>query len=473
MNRNGSRGRAGAGTTGRSNSSRGARSRSARYPKLRPGPGLSAGDVAAHQRGRLQEAMVELVAEHGYNGFAVATLSNHANVSKRDFYKHFAGKEECFLATYDSIVSHSVRGILAAAEGEEEWRERLRLGFLAFAGQIANSPDTARLALIEVFAAGPISVEPMLHTSRLFEALVAKNSAFADGGPRLPRLVVKGIVAGGGWMARARLLSGHVREPALDGGELLEWALSFCDGDVVRLRGLGVTETPPLPSAAAEMPLVNERALILAATARLASEGGYAALTVPRVRATAGVSKRSFDAHFEGVADCFLATLEMLGGRTLAAAAPCYLMADDWASGVHRMIAGLCRYLACDPTFTSLAFPEVFSPDLGAIQWRSEMTARLAAMLRRGAPPEQQPSRFAAEASVGAIWGVIHHFVAIGRSAQLPIATPMLSYIALAPALGGAAAVDMILAEEGENANAGVAPNDGNFQHSIDRNHFA
>lgn len=473
MGRNGSRGRAGARATGRSNSSRGARSRSGRYPKLRPGPGLSAEAVAAHQRVRLQEAMVELVAEHGYDGFAVATLSNHASVSKRDFYKHFAGKEECFLAAYDGIVSDSVRGILAATEGEEEWRERLRLGFLAFAAQIADSPDTARLALIEVFAAGPVAVERMLRTSRLFEALVAKNFAFAAGGPVLPRLVVKGIVAGGDRMAQAQLLSGNVREPALDGGELLEWALSFRDDDVARLRGLGIAEAPPLPPAAAETPpLVNERALILAATARLASEGGYAALTVPRVRASAGVSRRSFDTHFEGVADCFLATLEMLGGRTLAAAAPFYLTADDWASGVHRMIASLCRYLACDPTFTNLAFSAVFSPGLEAIQWRSEMTARLATMLRRGAPAEQQPSRFAAEASVGAIWGVIHHFVAIGRSAQLPIAAPMLSYIALAPALGGAAAVDLILTEDGEDADADATPSAGSFQHSIDRNRF-
>jgi AcrR family transcriptional regulator len=416
--------------------------------------------------------MVELVAEHGYDGFAVATLSNHASVSKRDFYKHFAGKEACFLATYDSIVSRSVRGILAAVEGEEEWRERLRLGFLAFAGQVASSPEAARLALVEVFAAGPIAVEPMLRTSRLFESLVAENLAFADGTPRLPRLVVKGIVAGGGRMARAQLLSGHVGAPALEGGELLEWALSFRDDDVVRLRGLGAAAATALPVAAAEMPLADERALILAATARLASEGGYATLTVPRVRATAGVSRRSFDIHFEGVADCFLATLEMLGGRTLAAAAPLYLMADDWASGIHRTIASLCRHLACDPTFTSLAFSK-FSPSPEAIQWRSETTARLATLLRRGAPPEQQPSRFAAEASVGAIWGVIHHFVAIGHGAQLPLAAPVLSYIALAPALGGAAAVDVILAEDGERADADVASGPREFHHSIDRNHFA
>jgi AcrR family transcriptional regulator len=159
---NGSRGRAGA---GRSNSSRGARSRSARYPPLKPGPGLSTEDVAAHQRGRLHEAMVELVAEHGYDAVSVVTLTNRARISKRDFYKLFAGKEECFLAAYDLIVSRSVRGILAAAEGEEEWRERLRLGLLAFVGQIAASPDAARLALVETFAAGAVAVERMLRTN--------------------------------------------------------------------------------------------------------------------------------------------------------------------------------------------------------------------------------------------------------------------------------------------------------------------
>jgi hypothetical protein len=41
---------------------------------------------------------------------------------------------------------------------------------------------------------------------------------------------------------------------------------------------------------------------------------------------------------------------------------------------------------------------------------------------------------------------VIHHFVASGTGEQLPIAAPVLSYLALAPAIGGAAAVDAIIA---------------------------
>jgi AcrR family transcriptional regulator len=398
--------------------------------------------------------MIELVAEHGYNAVSVEELTSRARISKRDFYKLFAGKEECFLAAYDIIVSHSVRGIVAAAEGGEEWRERLRLGFLAFADQITSSPEAARLALVEAFAAGAVAVERMQRTNRLFEVLVEKNFALADDAPRLPPLVVKGIVDGGSRLARARLLSGHPRQLALDGGELLQWALSFCDDDVVRLRGLGAAGVPPLPEAAPVMPLEDERALILAATAKLARKEGYATLTVPRVRAAAGVSRRSFDTHFEGVADCFLATLETLSDRTLAAAASFYLTADDWASGVHRMIVDLCRHLARDPTFTGLAFLEVFSPAPEAIQWRSEMIAKLATMLRRGAPPSRRPSEFAAEASIGAMWGVIHHFVATGRGTQLPVAAPALSYLALAPALGAAAAVDVIVGEYGGPAGA-------------------
>jgi AcrR family transcriptional regulator len=389
--------------------------------------------------------MVELVAEHGYDAVAVAALSTHAGVSKRDFYKHFSGKEECFLAAYDSIVSQSARGILAAIEGESEWCERLRLGSLAFAGQIAGSPESARLALVEAFAAGAAAVERMQRTNQLFEALVAKNLALADGSPRLPPLVVKGVVAAGSRVARARLLSGPPRQPALDGGELMEWALSFCDDDVVRLQGLKVSRPPLPPPSPAVVAPEDERALILAATARLVGREGYATLTVPRIRAVAGVSRRSFDTHFEGVRDCFLATLGTLSDRTLATAAPFYFTADDWAAGIHRMIVDLCRRLAHDHAFAGLAFLEVFSPGFDAIHWRSEMIAKLAMELRRGAPSAWRPSQFAAEASIGAMWGVIHHFVATGRAARLPLAAPVLSYLALAPALGGAATIDVIV----------------------------
>lgn len=416
------------------------------YRKLKPGPGRSAEAVASHQRGRLQAAMVELVAEGGYNAVTVGLLVATAGVSKRDFYRRFSGKEECFLATYDEIIRSSLRGILAAAEGQEEWCDRLRKGFLAFANQIADSPEAAHLALVEVFAAGPVAQERMLRTNRLFEALVAKNFALADGGAQLPPLVVQGVVAGGARVARARLLSGHPRQLTLDGEELMDWALSFCDSSLARLRGLGGAGLPPTPArVGADLPPPgDERTMILAATAGLAMRAGYHELTVPRIRAAAGISRRSFDAHFDGVADCFLATVDLLVGRALAHAGAAYMDADDWPVGVHRMIVALCEQLATDPLLAKLAFLEVFSPGREAVAWRAELLAKLARLLRRGAPPAREPSQFAAEASVGAMWGVIHHHIAIGQTARLPAVAPTLSYLALVPAIGPAGAVDAI-----------------------------
>ncbi|HEX7278348.1 MAG TPA: TetR/AcrR family transcriptional regulator [Solirubrobacterales bacterium] len=389
--------------------------------------------------------MVELAAERGYDAVSVTALAKRARVSKRDFYKHFSSKEECFLATYDIVASHSLRGIHAAVDGEEERRERLRLGYLTFAGQIADNPEAARLALVEVFAVGAAAAKRRQRTGRLFETLAAASLAPPAGPPRLPRLLVKGIAAGCARLARGRLLSGEPRQLIRDEDELTKWVLSFCDEDVARLGGLGATGAAPLPVDGGQT-FGDERAMILSATARLASREGYATLTVPRVRAVAGVSGRSFYAHFDGVEDCFLATLETLGDRALAAAEPSYLTAGDWAGGVHHMVVRLCRQLAGDPDFSSLAFGEVYSPDPDADRWRNETIGRMATLLRRGAPPEQRPTPFAAEASIGAMWGVIHHFVASGSLEELPIAAPVLSYLALAPAIGGAAALDAMVA---------------------------
>jgi AcrR family transcriptional regulator len=395
--------------------------------------------------------MIDLVGEHGYADLTVAQLAKRARVSKRDFYKHFSGKEACFLASYDAVVDGLARAISAATEGEDDGRGRLRLGFLAFAAQISVNPKAAQLVLVEVYAVGAVAVERMSRTNRLFEALLA--GALAEEGMTLPRLLVKGIVAGCGRVAQARLLAGQPWQPALDGDELAKWALSLCDHEAARLRRLGVAASSramtadELPSG--EAPPGDERTLILAAMERLVRREGYATLTIQRLRVAAGVSRRSFDTHFEGMEDCFLATLGILSGRALTTAEPSFLSAGTWASGVNRMIGDVARFLARDRSFADIAFREAFSPDLALNRWRSEMIAKLGAMLGREAPPALRPSALASEASIGAMWGVIHHFVTVGRAGRLPTAAPVLSFIALAPVLGGEAAVDAIVAEAG------------------------
>jgi hypothetical protein len=64
----------------------------------------------------------------------------------------------------------------------------------------------------------------------------------------------------------------------------------------------------------------------------------------------------------------------------------------------------------------------------------------------RRLPQSRAPSRLAAEASVGAVWGIVHHHVTGGATHLLPGLADHATYIALAPVIGGEATVQVILA---------------------------
>ena len=65
---------------------------------------LAAETTAAHHRRRLYEATVALVNEHGYGATTVQEITAQAEVSTRDFYELFAGKQELVLEACDATI---------------------------------------------------------------------------------------------------------------------------------------------------------------------------------------------------------------------------------------------------------------------------------------------------------------------------------------------------------------------------------
>jgi AcrR family transcriptional regulator len=439
-------------------SGRGASASRASNPKLRVGrrgrDGPTDDEVASHQRARLYGAMVRAVAARGYGATTVRQLSALAGVSTRTLYELFsAGKQECFFSAYDAAIRRMARRVAVAYISERDRERRLARALEAFACEVCDEPQAARLVLVEVFAAGPAALERMEHAQRLFEGMVNLSFRQTTGGLATPPLLVKGVVAGGARVARVRLLAGRERElPALT-GELLEWALSYRSPAAATLESLGRAcgqGAAPAAVSAARGEHGNDRARILDAVAQLAARDGYAALTAAGIAAAAGVSRKRFDAHFDDVQGCFMAALEYLTTRACSYVAPAGTAGRDWPSAVHRALSALCTYIAADPLFARLAFVEVFALGPHGVRFREAGLARLAESFRASAPGGQRPSRLAAEASVGAIWGVVHHYVAHHASNRLPDIAPQLSFIALAPALGAEAAVQAILAEHAQ-----------------------
>lgn len=424
--------------------------------KLKAGPGRSPEGVAADQKARLHRATVELIAEGGHEGLTATAIAGAAGVSKRTFYEHFESKDDCFLATYDRIVHRTARAVLAARHGQKDWDGCLRAGFAAFAREVAERPLAARLALVDIFDAGPRGAERMRHTEGLFEALVLESFAGAEDGLVLSPMLAKAIVEGCTRVARARILAGREAELPGQSPELMLWALSLrhtSRHDLAPGPATPVLRRTPVPSPGhfrssppvdPAVLLDDERRMILRVAGTMAAEQGYGSLTVSRIRAAAGISRRRFDAHFDDTEDCFLAAVELIAGRSMAASRHAFLQADTWPRAVQCALDTLCARVADDPILVGLCFLEVDAAGHVAARWRTDYVSTLAAWLRGSAPPEQRPSMLEAEASVGAGWALMHHYVTTGRAPGLRELAPTLSFLVLAPVLGAGLAIEEI-----------------------------
>ena len=105
------------------------------------------------QRERLIAAMLNAAAELGYREANVQDVIERAGVSRPTFYEHFANKEDCFLAAFDTSAARLRAKVEAAAEnGGEVWRDRVRLGLEALLAFAMAEPDAARALIVEARA---------------------------------------------------------------------------------------------------------------------------------------------------------------------------------------------------------------------------------------------------------------------------------------------------------------------------------
>ena len=116
---------------------------------------LAREEVLASQRGRMLDAIAQVVAAKGYGATTVADVIAHAGVSRKTFYEHFRDKEDCFLAAYETGVEVLLATMRAADPGGEDMLARVRARVRAYLQTLDAEPGFARTFVIEVGAAGP------------------------------------------------------------------------------------------------------------------------------------------------------------------------------------------------------------------------------------------------------------------------------------------------------------------------------
>lgn len=123
-------------------------------------------------------AMVEAVAEKGYNATTIADVVASAGVSRATFYQLFDDKLACFVEA-NRIASRMMLGTLESAIGaisEIEGittEQRMNLLVERYLESITTFADFAKVFLVEVFSAGPDAVAHRLEQMEAFINLVA------------------------------------------------------------------------------------------------------------------------------------------------------------------------------------------------------------------------------------------------------------------------------------------------------------
>lgn len=151
-------------------------------------------------RRRLLDGLAASINERGYRESTVADVVRCAKTSKRTFYDHFAGKEECFAELLSANNDELVEALVAAVDPEAPWRDQVRQAVVAYVASIEANPAITLSWIRELPALGE-GARPMLRTSlsRLATALVAltDNPGFRRDGVQPMSATTAVILLGG------------------------------------------------------------------------------------------------------------------------------------------------------------------------------------------------------------------------------------------------------------------------------------
>lgn len=150
--------------------------------------GLPRAYVVRSRRERLLEAMVRVAAAKGYDAATVAEVAEFAGVDEDAFYADFEGKEECFLEAYDAVIDVLVAHVASAFEAASgrPWPERVGAGLRALVELLASEADIARMAMVEVTAAGDGARERYRAALARFAPFLEEGRVYSGRGEKLP-----------------------------------------------------------------------------------------------------------------------------------------------------------------------------------------------------------------------------------------------------------------------------------------------
>jgi len=151
-------------------------------------------------RRRLLDGLAAAISERGYRATTVADIVRYARTSKRTFYDHFAGKEQCFLDLLHADVERLAAEIDGAVDPDAGWQHQIRQAVAAYVDHIAARPAITLSWIRELPSLGAAARPVQRHGLTKLTALLidlTSSPGFRDVGlPPLTRPLAVILVGG-------------------------------------------------------------------------------------------------------------------------------------------------------------------------------------------------------------------------------------------------------------------------------------
>jgi AcrR family transcriptional regulator len=170
------------------------------------------------------DAMAGLTAEQGYEATKIADIVKRAGVARKTLYDNFEGKEEVFLAAFESAVEETIGQIEAACEASDgDWSSRVEAGMQAFLAYVEEHPDAARMCIVEAVSATPAASARYEEALQRFVELLRGNGPASTG---LPATTEETLVGGVAWILHQQIRRGGAEQATELLPQLREFVLS-------------------------------------------------------------------------------------------------------------------------------------------------------------------------------------------------------------------------------------------------------
>lgn len=165
----------------------------------------SLGPTAKAQRARILQAMVEVVAERGFQATSVRLVSQRAGVSNRTFYELFGQLESCFMEVLDEGAERAKELMCQAFASAHFWIDGVRSSLAALLILLESEPRRARVWQLEALAAGAWALERRMQHMEMLRLIAIRHWTSSREWQDL-ELASEGAMAAVGGVLHSRLL---------------------------------------------------------------------------------------------------------------------------------------------------------------------------------------------------------------------------------------------------------------------------